>query len=146
MVSDPEGLSALDQCSVVVNGDAPVVVSGGSSGMDLAGEWRSLIRSFKRSFTTVSGKIRVKNLGTQEAPGSMLHVYKSLDLTFDDTDLYIGKAAVSSIPAGGYVDVRLNLKLPYDKSRVCLIGVLDAANALVETNEKNNMVVSDLLQ
>jgi len=137
-VTDPGGLSASDQCSVVVNGAA--------SGMDLAGQWLSLSRTVKRSVSTFRGQIRVKNLGNQAAPSSVLYVYQSVDAVFQNTDLYLGKTTVSSIPAGGYVDVSLRLTAPYDGSRKYLIGVLDATNALVEMDEMNNRVVSGLVQ
>jgi fibronectin type 3 domain-containing protein len=137
-VTDPGGLSASDQCSVVV--------SGAASGMDLAGQWLSLSRTVKRSVSTFRGQIRVKNLGSQAAPSSVLYVYQSVDAVFQNTDLYLGKTTVSSIPAGGYVDVSLRLTAPYDGSRKYLIGVLDATNALVEMDEMNNRVVSGLVQ
>ena len=137
-VTDPGGLSASDQCYVVVNGAA--------SGMDLAGQWLSLSRSVKRSVSTFRGRIRVKNLGSQAAPSSVLYVYQSVDSVFQNTDLYLGKATVSSIPAGGYVDVSVRLTAPYDGSRVCLMGVLNATKALVETDGTNNTVISGLIQ
>jgi len=137
-VTDPGGLSASDQCSVVVNGAA--------SGMDLAGQWLSLSRSVKWSFSFFTGKIRVKNLGSQAASSSVLYLYQSVDAAFQNTDLYLGKKMVSRIPAGGYVDVSLSLKAPYDGSKVYLIGVLDATNVLAERDETNNRVVSGLIQ
>ena len=147
-VTDPGGLSASDQCSVAVNGAAPVVVNNTASGVNLAGQWLSLTRSVNWwSWTcTFKGKIRVKNLGSQVAPSSVLYVYQSADSAFQKTDLLLGKSTVSSIPAGGYVDVNLTLKAPYKRSSVYIIGILDATNALVETDETNNTVVSGLIQ
>jgi hypothetical protein len=114
--------------------------------MDLAGQWLSLSRSVKWSFSIFKGKIRVKNLGSQAAPSSVLYVYQSVDSAFQNTDRFLGKSTVPSITAGAYVDVSLRLTAPYDGSRVYLIGVLDATNALVETDETNNGVVSGLVQ
>jgi hypothetical protein len=133
-VTDPGGLSGLDQCSVAVEGAA--------SGMDLSGQWLSLNRNVKRSVRTFRGKVRVRNVGGQAAPSSVLYVYQSPDSAFENTDLLIGKATVSSIPAGGSVDLNLKLSAPYDGSRVYLIAVLDATDALAETDETNNVVVS----
>jgi len=138
-VTDPEGLSASDQCSVVV--------AAGASGVDLSGQWLSLTRTVKRSVSTFRGKIRVRNLGNQAAPSFVLRVYQSADTSFlSTTDLLIGKANVSSIPAGGYVDVSPRLSAPYNGSAVYLIAVLDATNAVSETHEENNKVVSGLIQ
>jgi hypothetical protein len=137
-VTDPGGLSGSDQCSVLVNSAA--------SGMDLAGQWLSLSRNVKRSVSTFRGKIRVKNLGSQPAPSSVLYVYQSVDSAFQNTDRYLGEKTVSSIPAGGYVDVSLRLTAPYDGSKVYILVILDATNALVETDETNNTVVSGLVQ
>ena len=147
-VTDPGGLSASDQCSVVVNGAAPVVVNNNSSGVDLVGQWLSLTRSVNwwSRASTYRGKIRVKNLGSQASPISMLYVYQSLESAFQGTDLLLGKIAVSSISGGGYVDVNLSLKASYNRIGVYLIGVLDAAKAIVETDETNNTVVSGLVR
>jgi len=137
-VSDPEGLSASDQCSIAVNGAV--------SGVDLAGQWLSLSRTVKRSVSTFRGKIRVKNLGSQAAPSSVLYVYQSTDYTFQNTDRFLGKYKVPSITAEAFVDVNLRLSAPYDGSKVYLIAVPDATNAVVETDETNNTAVSGLLQ
>jgi subtilase family serine protease len=114
--------------------------------VDLDGQWLSLTRSLKKSFNMVTGKIRVKNLGNQVAPSSVLYVYQALDSLAQDTYSLLGKINVSSISAGGYLDVNLNFKAPYDRRGVYLIGVLDAANAILETDETNNKVVSGLMQ
>jgi fibronectin type 3 domain-containing protein len=137
-VTDPEGLSASDQCSVAVNGSA--------SGADLAGQWLSLNRSVKRSVSAFRGKIRVKNLGSQTAPSSVLYVYQSTGNALQNTDRFLGKSNVPSITVGAYVDVNVRVTAPYDGSRVYLIGTLDATGAVVETDETNNTVVSGLIQ
>jgi hypothetical protein len=145
-VSDPEGLSASDQCSVVVNAATPDEVNNAASGADLSGQWLSLSRTVKRSVSTFNGKIRVKNVGGQASPSSVLRVYQSADTLFlSTTDLLIGKANVSSIPAGGYVDVSPRLSARYNGSAVYLIAVLDATNAVSETDEENNKVVSAMV-
>jgi fibronectin type 3 domain-containing protein len=137
-VTDPGGLSASDECSVAVESAA--------SGTDLSGQWLSLSRTVKRSVRTFRGKLRVMNGGGEAAPSSVFYVYQSQDSAFQDTDLLIGKAKVSSIPAGGHVDVNLRLSAPYDGSKACLIAVLDATDALSETDETNNVIVSGVVQ
>jgi hypothetical protein len=138
-VTDPEGLSGSDQCSVIV--------AGAAAGMDLSGQWLSLTRTVKRSTSTFRGKIRVKNLGGQAAPGSVLEVYQSADSVLNpSSDLLIGKANVSSISAGGYVDVSPRMSALYNGLPVYLFAVLDATNAVSETDETNNRVVSALVQ
>jgi len=76
----------------------------------------------------------------------VLYVYQSSDPAFQTTDLFLGKSNVSSITAGGYVDVNLTLIAPHNPSSVYIIGILDATNALSETNEANNAVVSGLIR
>jgi hypothetical protein len=137
-VTDPGGLSGSDQCLVAV--------SGAASGMDLSGQWLSLSRTVKRSVSTFRGKFRVKNLGGQAAPSSVLRVYQSSDSTLNATDLLVGKTTVTSIPAGGYVDVSPRMSGTYNGSPVYLIAVLDATSVVSETNEANNTVVSALVQ
>jgi fibronectin type 3 domain-containing protein len=145
-VTDPAGLSASDKCSVSVNGSSPVGVNNNAAGVNLTGRWLSLTRSVKRAVSTFVGKIRVSNLGTKTARRSTLYVYQSSDSTFQRTDLLLGKITVSSIPAGGYVDVSVNLRAPYNRGGVYLIGIVDASNAIVETDETNNAVVSGLIK
>jgi subtilase family serine protease len=138
-VTDPEGLSASDQCSVIVGGAA--------SGRDLSGQWLSLSRTVKRSVSTFKGKIRVKNLGGQSAPSFLILVYQSADTVLNtSSDPLVGKATVTSIPAAGYVDVSPRLSGTYNGSPVYLIAVLDSNNVVSETNETNNKVLSALLQ
>jgi hypothetical protein len=147
-VTNPEGLSGSDQCSVTVNGSSPVELNNDTPGVNLAGQWLSLSRSVSRWSRTSSfrGKVRIKNLGTKPAPRSTLYVYQSPDTVFQSTDLLLGKITVSSIPAGGYVDASVNLKAPYSRGGIYLIGIVDAPNAIVETDETNNAVVSGLIQ
>jgi subtilase family serine protease len=83
------------------------------------------------------------NLGTQAAPSSVLHVYQSADSILA-ADHFLGQIAVSSIPAGGYVDVNIRFYAPYN-GKGYLLGIVDGANAIVEINETNNMAVSGLL-
>jgi fibronectin type 3 domain-containing protein len=140
-VTDPEGLSASDQCSIVVNG-ATSEVSNAASGADLSGQWVYLSRTVKRSVSTFRGKFRVRNLGGQAAPSSVLYVYQSSDSTFRTTaDRLLGKIRVSSVPAGGYVDVNVNVSAPNNGTKVYLIGILDAANAIAEVDDTNNNIV-----
>ena len=145
-VTDPEGLSASDECSIVVNGSTADDPNKAVSGMDLSGQWLSLTRTVKRSVSTFSGKIRVTNLGSQAAPSSVLRVYQSTDSVLDTTtDRILGKIAVSSIPAGGYVDLNIRFYAPYNSTKVYLLGIADGVNAIVETNESNNMAASGLI-
>ncbi len=136
-VTDQEGLSASDHCSVAVD--------GASSGVDLAGQWLSLSRTVKRSVSTFRGKIKVKNLGSQAAPSSVLYVYQSADCAFQNADRFLGKYKVPSITGGASVDVNVRLSAPYDGSKVYLIAVPDATNAIAETDETNNTVVSGVV-
>jgi len=145
-VTDPEGLSASDQCSVGVNAATPVEGTKTASMADLSGQWLSLSRTVKRSVSTFRGKIRVNNLGNQAAPSSVVKVYQSGDPGFQTTDRLLGKIKVQSVPAGGYVDVNVNLSAPYDGTKVYLIGIVDAANAINEVDDtSNNIVVSGQL-
>jgi len=112
----------------------------------LAGQWISLSRTVKRSFITLRGKIRVKNLGSQTAPSSVLYVYQSSDPALQETDQYLEEKKILSIPAGAYVDLSLRLSVPYDGYKAYLIAALDATNALLETDETNNMVLPGLEQ
>lgn len=144
-VTDPQGLSASDQCSVVVNEAPSDMMIKTASGPDLAGRWLSLSRTLKRAVSFFRGKIRVENHGNQAAPGSVLYVYQSMDSGLDDADRLLGQIKVSSIPAGGYVDVGVRVSASYDRSIKYLIAVMDVTHALTETDETNNTAVSGLI-
>ena len=146
-VTDPGGLNASDQCCVMVNGAASSV-NHAASIVDRSGQWLSVPCYWWAGpgAGTLTGKSRVKNLGSQAAPSTVLYVYQSSDQAFQTTDLFLGKSNVSSITAGGYVDVNLTLIAPHNPSSVYIIGILDATNALSETNEANNAVVSGLIR
>jgi hypothetical protein len=59
-------------------------------------------------------------------------------------DQVLGKFSVTSLPAGGYVDVNVRFYAPYN-GKGYLLGIVDGAKAIVEINETNNMAVSGLL-
>jgi K319L-like, PKD domain/CARDB/Fibronectin type III domain len=141
-VADHEGLSASDECSVVVNGSTGDDPNKNVSGVDLSGQWLSLTRTVKRSVSTYRGKFRVMNLGTQAAPSSVLYVYQSTNTSLDTENQLLGKITVSSLAAGGSVDVNVRFYAPYNDTKVYLLGIVDGANAVVETNEFNNIAVS----
>jgi fibronectin type 3 domain-containing protein len=143
-VTDPVGLSASDQCSVAVNAADQVVPSNSVPSVDLTGAWLSVSRSSKKSFAMVSGKIRVQNVGNQAAPGCALYFYQITDAQLK-TEFYLGKSNVPSIPAGGYTDVNFNLKsaVDLDCSPVYFMALIDAHNAVIESDKDNNAVYSE---
>jgi len=146
-VTDPGGLNASDQCCVMVNGAASSV-NHAASIVDRSGQWFSVPCYWWAGpgAGTLTGKSRVKNLGSQAAPSTVLYVYQSSDQAFQTTDLFLGKSNASSIKAGGYyVDESLTLMAPHNPSSVHIIAIREATNSLVEMDEMNDTVLSELI-
>lgn len=113
------------------------IETGGGGGPDLTALWQRV----KRKKNTLSARASVSNIGTATAGASVARVYVSSNSTLDAGDKLINTSTVSSIAPGTSAKT---LKLKY-KSRTPIAGkfliiVSDAANAVVESNEGNNVV------
>jgi hypothetical protein len=97
----------------------------------------------------LSGTLRVENRGDQAAPlGALVYFYLSSDGTWDPGDTLLGQVAVGALKAGRSKTRKLSYSLPLGESAQgkYVIAWIDATNAVAETNEANNMIVSEELQ
>jgi hypothetical protein len=133
-VTDNGGLKSTDNCTVMVTQI--------SSGPDLTGSWVSLNRLHIRQRCLIQANFKVENLGTQDAKSSSLYFYLSRDATLDGTDRRIGKRSVDLLEAGQAVDISLKAKYPNSIAYTYIIAQIDAGNAVSETDETNNIIVS----
>jgi hypothetical protein len=122
--------------------ESPVVnVDGSDIGVDLAGEWLSIRRSFIRWTSYVNGSLRVVNLGDQPAASSVVYIYESTDSVWDNRDRYLGKVSIPMLEAGQTFDISFRFKSYFSWGRF-FIAVLDSEYALDDVDEENNIVIS----
>ena len=133
-VTDNGDLKSTDNCIVMVTQI--------SSGPDLTGSWVSLNRLHIRQRSLIQANFKVENLGTQDAKSSSLYFYLSIDATLDGTDMRIGKRSVDSLEAGQAVDISLKAIYSNSIAYTYIIAQIDAGNAVSETDETNNIIVS----
>ena len=133
-VTDSGGLRSTDNCIVMV--------TQFSSGPDLTGSWVSLNRLHIRRRSLIQANFKVENLGTQDAKSFSLYFYLSKDATLDGTDKRIGKRNVESLEAGQVLDISLEGKYPNSIAYTYIIAQIDDGNAVSETDETNNIIVS----
>jgi hypothetical protein len=119
--------------------------SNQGEGVDLAGEWLWVNRSFagKSGNSFVEGTLRVFNRGGLWADSSLLYVYESGDREWDERDVYLGSATITALGAGESVDVPFKFKSNSKNSTIYVIAVIDATARLDDIDEENNIVTSD---
>ena len=123
--------------------DQVTTVDESNPGVDLAGEWLSIKRSFHRRTSYVNGSLRVFNLGDHAATlSSTAYIYESTDSVWDDRDRYLGKATIPKLKAGQSADISFRIKSYSKVSPIHFISVLDAEYALEDVEEENNIVIS----
>jgi hypothetical protein len=133
-VTDIGGLKSTDNCIVTV--------TQFGSGPDLTGSWVSLNRLHIGRRCLIQANFKLENLGIQSAKSSSLYFYLSRDATLDGTDMRIGKRRVDTLEAGQVVDISLKAKYPNSIAYTYIIAQIDAGNAVSETDETNNIIVS----
>jgi len=134
---------ALAESNVTVN------LTGGS-GPDLTGEWSSLTQvcksSKKGNQCSITGTFIVKNIGTSIAASSNVNFYLSEDNTYDEGDTFLKKVAAGKLKVNGSKTIKLTYKLPLNNtaSGKYVIAVVDADNTVVEADESNNTIASEI--
>jgi len=115
------------------------------TGPDLAGEWTSFSQTCKASSKgqtcKIAATLQVKNAGNQ-AVSSYVQIYLS------DGAGYLKRISTGKIKVGGNKLIKISYSLPKGQSASgkYLLAVIDPDDTLVESNEKNNVIVSGTLQ
>jgi len=97
----------------------------------------------------LSGTLRVENQGNQAAsPGALVYFYLSSDGTWDSGDSLLKQVAVGALKAGRSKTRKLRYRFPLGESAQgkYVIAWIDAEGAVAETNEANNIIVSEEIQ
>jgi hypothetical protein len=116
-----------------------------TTGPDLTGEWISSSQTCKPSSKgqacKISAKLQVNNIGSQ-AVSSYVEVYLS------DGTSYLKRISTGKIKAGGNKPISISYALPKNQSATgkYLIAVIDPDDAVVEVNEKNNVIFSEIFR
>ncbi|SPD72987.1 hypothetical protein PITCH_A1630009 [uncultured Desulfobacterium sp.] len=118
---------------------------------DLSGSFLTLTQKCKWKDTGVqckiSGKFKILNLGEEKAPSSKVRFFLSDDSVLDeDNDLSLKEVKVGSISAGKSKtkSVKINLSPGISASDKIVIALVDADNSVPETDETNNVIISDM--
>ncbi|MEW6363543.1 MAG: S8 family serine peptidase [Acidobacteriota bacterium] len=143
VVFQPES-QGVKQATVTVASNAGIVhvqVYGtgtlDASAADLKGAWSSL----KRKSSTLTGRLTCANGGKTPASGFTVALFMSKNARLDPSDTPVGSKAVSGLAAQGAITVKIGrVKVPAKCHYI--IAVIDPTNAVPETDELNNRVIS----
>lgn len=83
----------------------------------------------------------IRNTGTSNSIASTISFYLSIDNTLQTTDMQIGTISTTTISAGQYYFLFKTLTIPANTvpGSYRIIAKADNANAIIETNENNNI-------
>jgi hypothetical protein len=114
---------------------------------DLTGKWDSLSQTCKNTSKgnkcSLNGKFTIQNIGNKDAPSSTVKFYLSDNNTYNEGDTLLRQVPTGNITASGSLtgNIKLNLPTGQTASGKYVIAVIDADNAVTESNEANNQVV-----
>lgn len=113
---------------------------------DLSGSWTKMTSKCKVKGTNVTcsikGSLAIQNSGVNPSDPCVVRYYLSTDATFDDPgDTLLAESAVAALKTGKLKKGKLKAKLSpgVTVSNQFVIAVIDAANAVAECVETNNV-------
>ena len=116
------------------------------SAADLTGTWASMTYNCqdtsKGAKCKIKGQLRIENAGDQDAPSSLVRFYLSDDGNYDEGDRFLKQVASGKISRGKSKAKTLSYSFGYGETLDCryILAVIDADNAVAETNETNNTI------
>lgn len=150
--SFPIGISATDKYIIAVidadntivefNESNNIIVYGPIPRANLTGTWISLTRQCKGTKCKINGTLNIENIGGQDAATSFVRFYLSDDNAYDAGDTFLKQVASGTVKVGKSVNKKLSYALPsgVTASGKYVIAVLDADDALRETDENDNVI------
>lgn len=120
----------------------PTAVPG--SGADLAGNWTQLPRLVcTQRVCKLKAKFGVQNTSPdQKAPQTVTGFYLSDDQQLDDTDTHLKSVSYPALRHGRGKTKQLNIVVDETASGKYLIALIDAQDAIAETDESNNAIAA----
>jgi len=116
-----------------------------TNGPDLSGTWLPVTTKCKtkKGITTckVKARLQIANAGTTPSPTARVHYFLSNDNVLDDADQFLKQVATGKIKPGKLKKKTLSASRLGIVTGQYLIAVIDAENAVAESNENNNVVV-----
>jgi uncharacterized protein YbdZ (MbtH family) len=139
--------------------DTPTVtvdLAGRSGPGDLAGTWDSLTQTCNTTTSGIKCKLEgtlvVENAGYKDLSSSYVYFYLSDDGSYDLGDTYLKKKSTGKVKYDNdnienTKSITFTYKFPKGESALgkYIIAVLDAKGKVLEVNELNNVVVSDVI-
>lgn len=97
-----------------------------------------------RGKNTLNGTFNLRNTGTADAPASTIFLFLSNNRLLDEGDTLIAITSVGSVAAGGTKGVNVKVVLPAGANLAgqFLIAVVDATEAVLESDKGNNVIAS----
>lgn len=112
---------------------------------DLSGAWVKATQTCSGSGAkfrcVIKGTFHVRHRGRGNVSATRLQFYLSNDATFDASDTLLKGFSIPPLRAGQTARVSLNVKLRSRASGKFLIALVDAHDAVKESDEANNVVV-----
>lgn len=118
-----------------------------ANGPDLFGEWQPLTvkqtckTTSKTTKCKITGTLQIRNIGNQDASPSYVEIYLS-----DGYD-YLKRTSLGKLKVNGKDKIlKINISLPVNQtvSGKYILAVIDPDDAVVETNEKNNVIIASI--
>lgn len=122
--------------------------SGATPLPGLTGQWSDDLSLWCRGVScSLTGTFTAINPSPEETPGVVLRLYLSEDEVLDDADLLLDEMPVKPLDPNESQVRKVNVALPRDTDGTgrFVIAFVDADNIVEESNEANNIVVSDAI-
>ena len=129
-------------CKLTMTSDQTVIATFALP--DLRGEWSSFSVKSSPAGYEVSGNLTVY-ADDAKANNVKANVYLSNDATYDSNDILLGSVTIGTVNAGTSKSKAFKYKGSNNPSGKCLIAVIDPDNTVKESNENNNVVVSNVI-
>ncbi len=114
------------------------------SGPDLTGTWTYLTQTCKTSKSVtkckITGELVIQNIGTQNAPSSVVKFYLSDDGVYDEQDTFLKQATIGKMKAKATKTTKLTYTLATSVLGKYIIAVIDADHTVNEQYETNNNI------
>lgn len=116
------------------------------NGPDLTGSWQNLTQTCKGSGASLrcklKGSLLVRNQGTETAPRTHLQFFLSPDAGLDGNDVLLKQVGVKSLQTNKSKRIKLKVTLPVGSNATgqFVIAVVDATDAVAESDEANNVI------
>jgi hypothetical protein len=113
---------------------------------DLTGQWLTMTQTCKtkKSGTKckIKGQLSIQNIGTQDATTSFVRYYLSTDNTYNAGDTFLKQVATGKVKVNKPKTKKLSYSFQTGQSASgqYVIAVIDADNAISESNETNNNI------